>query len=481
MVLYSPGHGFEGITGVRHRQDKADEIPGTNVNKKGKILVFLGAISVVALYVSAIWFPTFLLIVLVSILLIWAYMTPRGAFLLLFPCIVPFTNLEIPGLPGITLMRFFLIGVLIASLPRIKQYFPLFWNIPKYALVGIGWLLVAEVISGFFLSPASNAMIAVMVRITRTVTFLLAAAFASQEGGLSKAMWGWIFFGVLQVFSATVLQLGYGSVMAARRMVGFELGSFDTVAAMAVAFGYMAVATFWFAVAKALRKRGITKFILWGFAVLSLAASFYSGRRQALLALVLSALLAGVVMKGRRKLAMIGALCIVFIGLYYGGPLREFIENRQSLADELRLDSQAQYMPMHIAGIKAFLESPILGIGLGNYRAATAAEGVIGTTGDWASSHSSVVRILTETGLLGAVGLAILSYGFALAMIRVIRSLRASPMITTMHLVFPSIGLVLTGYAITLLDHFGYVFFFGQIVGLMSYYLKKTGKRVGSK
>jgi len=201
-------------------------------------------------------------------------------------------------------------------------------------------------------------------------------------------------------------------------------------------------------------------------------AAFYSGRRQTLVAIVFSTLLASIVMKGRRRLVAAGAIILLISGLYFLGPVRGFLEGRESLGDEIMEDGQAQYMPIHEAGALAFLDSPIAGIGLGNYASATAIMGVTGSAGAWATAHSSVIRVFAETGLLGGIGLMILTSGFAVTLFRVVVFLRISSALTPMHFILPSIGLVLTGYVVTILDAREYTFLFGQTVGLMSLYIR---------
>jgi len=444
---------------------------------KGKIHIFLAVMSVVAIYGSAVLLPEALPPVLIGVILMWGIVVPERCFLLLFPSIAPFMNItELPGLTGISLLTVFTGGILFVSLLRPKRFFKMFAGIPKYALVGIGWLLAVEVISGLFFSPAANATIVVNSRIIKTVQFGLGAAFACQAGSLATVEAGWIIYGVLQVISAIVLQISYSSVLGMRGEGGgpIELGSMLSSAALVANIGYMAIASSWFAVSAALRKKGLLKVLLFSIAVFSILASFYSGRRQALLALVFSVLLAITILKGRRGFVAAVAMTFILIGVFLTGPVQEFLQGRQSLFSELAGERGVFYMPINKAGINAFLESPWFGIGLGDYSSATLGHGIQkrGLEREGEASHNTVIRILAETGLIGAFGLAILSFGFGFALIRIIKSLRASPTISSMHMVLPTVALVLTGYAVTILDNSIYIFFFGEVIGLLHQYTK---------
>jgi O-antigen ligase len=372
----------------------------------------------------------------------------------------------------------------LACLLRPEEFFQMLRGIPKYALIGIGCLLAVEVISGLFFSPSHLAKTAVAARCIKTMEFLLAAAFASRVGSLAELETGWIFYGVLQVLAAVVIQVTTGSVLGFREGalggVMFELGSVSSVAGLIANLGFMSIVSAWFAASLALRKTGMVKLLLWVIAVLSVGAAFYSGRRQALLAVFLSVILASVTTRGPRRLGIVVVSASVLIGFYLSGPLQQFLHGRESLAVEFAGSEESKYAPINKAGIAAFLDHPFLGIGLGNYNSATEEMNVLKRSsakeglreGD--GSHNSVIRIIAETGLLGAIGLTILSCGFILTLIRVVISLRRSIGITPMHLIIPCAGLILTGYTITILDAPEYIFLFGQMVGLMHQYLNGT-------
>ncbi len=454
----------------------------------GRVHLALGGASIAALYGSALWLPEALLPVFVAVVMVWSVISPDEGFLLLFPCIAPFLMVEIPEIRGASLVPIFTACMALACLLRPKQFYQKLNSIPKYALVGIGWLLAVEVISGLFFSPSYLAKIAVFARCAKAAQFMLAAAFASQAGSLAKVESGWIFYGVLQVLAAVALQVITGSVLSTRGTAVYgeliQLGSVGSVAVLIAGFGYMSIASSWFAISAASRKKGLARYLLWAFAVLSLGAAFYSGRRQALLAALFSAILAGVTIKGRRKLGVALTGALVLIGFYLSGPLQEFLAGRTSLAVEvegaIEGSRESSYGPINLAGIAAFLGSPWTGIGLGNYIAATEDMNILSRSGNFGgprqgeSPHNSVIRVLAETGLLGGFGLAILSCGFVVALIRVVISLRASPGFTSMRFVLPSISLVFVGYTITILDQPEYMFIFGTFVGLMHQYLNGT-------
>ncbi len=429
--------------------------------------------SVLAIYASAIYYPVLLVAVLVVVVIACRLVSGSCCFLLLFPCIAPFQNVELPGLPSMSLLRFFLVAVVFSLLLDMNLLNKLMRRIPGYALLGITWLLTIELISAAFLSPAPTAWTDLAARFTRALEFLIAAALARQKGGLPRVAAGCVIYGILQVLAAGIIHFDYGgAVLAARSFLGFELGSLDAVSLLVVSIGYIAVASFWSGAALSMHRSRVMQFVLWSTGSLAMVAAFYSGRRQALLALGLCLLVAGLVIKGSHKSLIIGVVAVLACGFYLAGPGRDFLEQRDSLLVEFSADGRKQYVPIHRAGLRAFLDSPVWGIGLANYPSASAAMGLPGPSGKGEAAHSSTIRILAEEGLIGTIGFAILTFGYALSIGRTVFLLRSSKKLTPMHFFFPAIGVVLTGYTVTILDGHDYVYLFGATIGLMCQYIK---------
>jgi len=436
------------------------------LSRRGRCL--LSGASVLSLYVSAMLFPEGLLFVLAGIIVIWGIISPSHGFLILFPSLIPFMNVEIAGIRGASLVSIFTIAIFLILLLKPREFVQRVHSIPNYAMFGIVWLLAIEIISGLMFSPSPLAHIAVLTRLTRSIQFVVVAALATQLASLAVIEAGWIYYGILQVTAAIILQTRFGNVLAVRESESFSLGGLVPVSIVIASIGFMAIASFWFSASMASRRKGTKRILLWVLAILCIGAAFFSGRRQALLAVIISVALAGIVARSWKRIGILALMFVVLIGLYYGGPLRDFLSGRQSLFDEIMGNRGGQYWRINEAGFEAFRSSPVFGIGLGNYTSATSEFGVARRYGEWATPHNSLVRILAETGLIGLIGFLVISIGFFYNMIRLIWKLRKSTSLGPMHFVLGASSLVLTGFAVTILDQPEYIFLFGQIIGLMA-------------
>jgi O-antigen ligase len=147
---------------------------------------------------------------------------------------------------------------------------------------------------------------------------------------------------------------------------------------------------------------------------------------------------------------------------------REFILGRESLIDEVKNPEKGTgYAYIDAAGWQAFLDSPFIGIGLGNYERQTERMGVI-REGVPIAAHNSFIRILAETGIMGGMGLLILIIGFLVNFIKAGKDILSKKNLEYFSYIFPLSGIVLTGMLVTILDQPDYIYLFGQMVGMLS-------------
>lgn len=344
--------------------------------------------------------------------------------------------------------------------------------VPRYAVIGICWILFAEVISGLVFSGGGNHIGMILVQITRTAQFLLALIFTIKVRNVKVVCMSWIYYGIICAISAFVLQAKYGSVTAIRGGAGFGLSGIDNIAATIANLAYMCIVSFWlFLGLRFLRKERKPSVWSWGIGSIFLVASLYSGRRQAIIALIISSVLFIIMFRNKRKLTAIAMVILSVVVLYQLGPMKEFLTSRGSILNELiRPEKGTGYLYIHQAGIKAFLSSPIFGIGLGNYKEATGEAGVLQQGGNPMNAHNSMIRILAETGIVGGLGFVVLMIGFIYNMFNVWIMIHRETKPSWINYLFPIAGVVITGFTVTILDQPDYIFLFGQVIAIFAIY-----------
>jgi hypothetical protein len=414
----------------------------------------------------AAFLPAAFVVVFLGITACWAATSPFIGYLVLFPSIVPLAMLEMPGMTATSPTLIFTGAIFVGLIFRPGRARRLVAAVPPYALIGALGLLAVETASAVH-SPAPTAATALVVRMTRTFQLLLAVALAGQPDGLRVSGRGWMLFGLLEVLAAFHFRSAQVGVTAIRGGVVMGLASVDGITALVANVGYAAVGSAWFWFASSSRSRGVKQVAYLAVGGLCLASAFYSGRRQAILATLIAIALAALTVRKAKAAVGLAAAGVLILVLYSYGPLGELIAERGTPFSEFGGQKNTGYLLIHEAGLKAFLGSPILGIGLGNYVSATRAEMVGAGGGEWSAAHSSVVRVLAETGVLGGVALTILLGGFLIALVRAVLRRQKQDRAWSLQSALPAFSVVLTGVAVTLLESQDYNFLLGQAIGLL--------------
>jgi hypothetical protein len=223
---------------------------------------------------------------------------------------------------------------------------------------------------------------------------------------------GWAIAGLLMLPAAALIYQTTGSVLSIREEGLTIMGEGSTLSVMYLLLsvsGFLVV-SFW--CVWALQSMGILPSSTGYFLSMAFApALLFSGRRQALLAMVLSLgyyLLTTSLRKSWRLLAVsVLALCLVCCF----GFLSEFMEGRESIRDEFEGQGTGR-LSIYEAGLDAFLEKPVLGWGLGSYNDITLAHGIVSKrTGEGGASHNTLVGVAAEAGAVGLLGVVLILAG----------------------------------------------------------------------
>ncbi len=277
-----------------------------------------------------------------------------------------------------------------------------------------GWLLlVGALAASTFLNERDYYpdFIVWLVRGALMLTYVSAWQHSSHP---EYGFWGWVIAGLLMLPAAAVIYRATGSVLAIREEGLTIMGEGSTLSVMYLLLsvsGFLVV-SFW--CVWALQSIGVLPPAA-GY-LLSVAfapALLFSGRRQALLAMVLSLgyyFLTTPLRKSWRLLA-VSALALGLVCSF--GFLSQFMEGRESISDEFEGRGTGR-LSIYEAGLGAFLEKPILGWGLGSYNDITLASGIVSKrTGEGGASHNTLVGVAAEAGILGLLGVVLVLAGAA--------------------------------------------------------------------
>ncbi len=275
-----------------------------------------------------------------------------------------------------------------------------------------GWLLlVGALAASTFLNERDYYpdFIVWLVRGALMLTYVSAWQHSSHP---EYGFWGWVIAGLLMLPAAAVIYRATGSVLAIREEGLTIMGEGSTLSVMYLLLsvsGFLVV-SFW--CVWALQSIGVLPPAA-GY-LLSVAfapALLFSGRRQALLAMVLSLgyyFLTTPLRKSWRLLA-VSALALGLVCSF--GFLSQFMEGRESISDEFEGRGTGR-LSIYEAGLGAFLEKPILGWGLGSYNDITLASGIVSKrTGEGGASHNTLVGVAAEAGILGLLGVVLVLAG----------------------------------------------------------------------
>jgi len=164
-------------------------------------------------------------------------------------------------------------------------------------------------------------------------------------------------------------------------------------------------------VALAVGGKGKITLVMGALASFSLVLSVLAGERINLIIRLCAGVLAVISWKfSWRSLAFVAAVSLILLAVfvYQGGTSVRFTTD---LLDDLPIGVDSDYYRVMGGGVMAFLESPILGVGVANYRdlcPEILSEGSIFRCDN--HPHNFYIQMLTETGILGfAAGLFMIS------------------------------------------------------------------------
>jgi O-antigen ligase len=128
----------------------------------------------------------------------------------------------------------------------------------------------------------------------------------------------------------------------------------------------------------------------------------FTGSRGAFLSYVAVFVIIFVWQSKRKGLGII-ALCLVGISLYWFMP-DQYVERQKTMLDLEHVDrSTSRRFEAWKDGVELFVDSPVLGVGIGNFGPARGA-----AFEDWLWPHNLVIQLISETGMLGAISWAYL-------------------------------------------------------------------------
>lgn len=465
------------------------QLPNTGVRKTAISATSPGMAAVMitaVVSVGVVWFtvtiaPSALGLVLVVLSFLWGIFRPFDFVVMVLPCLLPIFLVQAPGFGSRSGLLVVLLAVVVGAAIGLDRHKIIrHWYLPRLIVVGWLWILVAEVISGLAAGGA-EVFTMIAVRLVRTSIFFMAGLAASRMPNIRKIAAGWLLFGGLASMAAILLQSEYGSVLALQGLSQFDLGSLLGASAIFANMGYLAVASAWgvlnFGMGKSRRWS-------WFFVALALAfavSSLYAGRRQVLVALVGSAALFLYSQRGRHRVVYTVLLCLILGASTIVEPVQEFLAGRASVFSEFDESlGSTGYMPIFRAGLHAFINHPLIGVGLGNYSRQTASEGIWASGGSsvGAAPHNALIRVFAETGLMGGIGVVLLLAGIVAVGIKAWRRLWVSSDGRPVALLASGLGgLVIAGVSVTLIDDVGYCFVLGEFIGVCVYMIRDCRAR----
>jgi O-antigen ligase len=395
---------------------------------------------------------------------------PNEALLLLAPGLFPTVSLDFGF--GISPFRVIVVATLLRQILKGQ------WSIRTLRqinpLILYGWFIL---ISAFLVSNLANYrdnwsdVFIWLVRCGLMLSYISAWLFCRNP---EYGFWGWLIGGLLTVPAAIYAYSTTGDVLTVRinsQIIG--QGSPLSVSILILAVSGFVVVSFWSCLALQSRQMVPDWFVPFCGSILALPW-IMSGRRQAVLAMLLSLLcclfIASRHMVWRILIPVVLAVCF----LINTGMFREFMEGRESINDELEGGGSNRYQ-VYKAGIEGFLEKPILGWGLASYKELTQTRGIIASeTGEGISSHNTIIGVAAETGIVGLLGLLCIIIGCfreSLKLLTLDRQMGVGPWTYT----FPVLGYVIAGILVSaLIEGHGYLLSLAILCGAAGRYTPKA-------
>ncbi len=383
------------------------------------------AATLALIYLLFIVLPAYAPWVAISLIALWALRSWSLSVCLLGPCLLPFMSVAASGEEGggATLTRFFALFSLVG--------FMLNWQQARWALAAVPrrfWTALTCLGFGYLLATAADLTLhpehtpqslTSVGSLGVRLWFLVAGVAACLViRDLRLILLGWVFFGVMMLGASALLYITTGSVLATRGQVAMGVEGWGNVSALIAGVGFLSVAG---GAACFAWGRGTNPiWLIVGAAMVG--ATIFSGRRQALLAAVLTILLCFVIARNWRALIIGGVCFVVAFILIRTGPLREFLDKRESIQMELRGEGtgRLELFKLGLTYVKtSSLPGLALGLGLGGHARFAIEHGVTMTSRQSGQvydvgmvAHNDFIGALVEGGLLALIGAVLLASEF---------------------------------------------------------------------
>lgn len=387
--------------------------------------------------------PYVLLLIIFIIFFLW----PNESLLLILPGLLPTVNIDI-GL-GVTPIRMIVLAAFIGQLLRGQWKLSIINKINKQLLWGWIILITSFLISAFYNDEPIFPNLGIwLVRMGLMLLYISAWRFVRN---IDFGYWGWVISGLFMVWASLVIYLTTKDVLAIRNYSPVWENEYTpfSIAGFFLLVASLSIMAFW----SCWSLYGLKKIHLSGALIISFSLAFpilMSGRRQAILAMVLSILLFIISIPSNKKMLINTVILLMILSTWQLGLLGDFFEGRESISDELTGGGTGRYW-IYSMGINAFIEKPIIGWGPGEYKDVMKLYGVINLqTGEGVASHNTFIGIAVESGIIGLIG-------FLLILIGLIKRTLFLTRVKEENVVFnkiksytlPIIGFILAGFLVS--------------------------------
>lgn len=323
---------------------------------------------------------------------------PNEATLFLTPSLIPTLNLDL-GI-GISVLRFILISAMFGQIIRGDWFGKKTKLLPKPLI--LGWLFIFFGLGLSFIYNGDKLFSEFGIWLGRL--FWMIIYFVAWQKKPNIGYYGWIFAGVLALIAALYIFLLTGNVLSVRYISGFHTNSFEGAAYLILAVSIFAVVSFWSIWILYIKKKMPLLISL----LLSTLLAFpiiFSGRRQAVYGLIVSIMIMLIFLPIKGKIK-----ALIFIGLFFlafsnSRLIDDFFRGRETILEEIAGQGTGRFQ-IYEAGVKGFLEKPIIGWGPGHYPSVMREYGVLLFNTDiGVSSHNTILTLAVEGGILSLIGM----------------------------------------------------------------------------
>jgi len=398
--------------------------------------------------------------------LVWSLYDPYLFAVLFFPALIPFGNVQISEGISFTILRAVVIIVALGCLLKSRRLIKGIKAIPLYLWLGLAGLLLAYVLSLLANDLPADAFERVGVQLMRIVQVIVIFVSVYQLPDGRMALLGLTLAGVSVLMTGTYLGITTDSWMTARST--FEpIGSLFGMTLKVTNTGAFVVMSGLAAMTLAgMTTNRMRRSLLLILGTAILFASLASGRREALVAIVLAFVLIPFVSgQFRRGILLGGIVATTAVLAYWAGPLREFLEQRESIASEFTGGGTGR-MPLLQRSLELWSESPVFGYGPGTHSDILRVNSDLGEGG--VAAHNSFTGSLVEAGVLGGLAVVILALGFIRDWIRCVLAARRHAIPGWPSLMLASAASIFTIMIVgDFVNHSGYMLLFGLLSAWM--------------